>query len=170
MKKGGFFQRLLQRTEAPQPSTPAPGPSGKVENYQLTGVEDHLSAVMAMAKPNPDYKKPVAVLQREGCILQTVFENKWDQREAELAPEPDDPKTIKVLVAGAVIGQVKAGSCAHIHKLLQAERIERVTCQFGGGEGKMLVPDEDSVREAYNLEKAGTVVWAKVSLQLKAEN
>lgn len=180
MRKPNFLQRLLQglKNPAPQPSVAppvmsTPAPQHKTENHQVSGVKYYTDAVMALAEPNPAYQKTQTVLQREGFIGKTVFEYKWPLCTAELVPEPENPhspKAIKVLANGLHIGYIKEGSCARIHKLIQAGKIDHLTCEIGGGKGKMLIPDENSSRERYLLKPAGTVLWAKVNIQLKPEN
>ena len=166
MKKTGLLRRLFQGAEK------QPEPCLKTESHQVAGVDHYAKAVMAMAKPNPDYRKTQAAMQREGCIYSTIYAYKWPLCKADLVPEPEnphDPKAIKVLADGRLIGYIKKGSCAHIHKLIREDRIERMTCEIGGGPGKMLVPDMDSDRERYLLQQGDTILWAKVTIHLKPE-
>lgn len=179
----GFLQKLIQKlkdnTSQPAAPTPAlatrpaaPKPARKTEKHNLTGIKYYMDAVMALAKPNPDYNKSKTALQREGLIETTVTEYIWPLYEAELEPEPDnphDPNAIKVLVDGRLIGYIKAGSCARVHKKIREDRIERMTVQIGGGRGKILVPDEDSEKERYVLEDRNTVYWANLIIHLKPE-
>lgn len=183
--KTGFIKKLLQQlqneftqviTPTPMPAaapTPAPKPAQKTEKHNLTGIKYYMDTVMALAKPNPDYRKSATVLQREHRVGDTVTEYTWPLYEAELEPEPDnphDPNAIKVLANGRHIGYVKAGSCARVHKRIREDRIERMTIQLGGGKGKMLVPDADSSKERYILEDRNTVYWADLIIYLKPEN
>ena len=75
------------------------------------------------------------------------------------------------MVDGAHIGYIKAGSCAHIHKLLRENRIENITCLIGGGREKELVPDDDIDGESvrYSLEKDEIPFYARLTITVKAE-
>ncbi len=172
MKKGGFLQRVLRIAEAPQPRPTIPSPACTTENYQLTGVQDHLEAVMSLAVPNSEYRKTKKELQAKRRVSDWIYEYTFPLQQAELVPEPDNPqnpKAVKVMVHGACVGYIKSGSCARVLKLLQADRVARVTCELGGGKRKILTPDSSSVREAYVLEQDRTIIWAKVSLHLLPE-
>lgn len=161
-----LFKSKPKQDEAPGPAS-EPELGLKCEKHQVTGVKYHTGAIMALAQPNPDYKKSTSALQKEGCIYKAIYANKWSIRTVELAPEPDnphDPKAVKVIADGQHIGYIKAGSCARIHKLLQENRIVRVTCEIGGGEGKTLIPDEDSSVERYIVEQDSSILWAKISI------
>lgn len=158
---------------APAPE-PAPAPQGKTEKHQVTGIKYYMDAIMSLAKPNPDYTKNKEALQRAGLTETTVTEYTWPVYEAELEPEPDnphDPNAIKVLANGLVVGYIKAGSCARVLKRIREDRIERMTIQFGGGRGKILVQDIDNSvkRQLYTVEERNTVYWANLFLHLKPE-
>lgn len=160
----GFFQNLMQKLKD--------GTSRATENHQLAGVKYYTETVLSLARPNANYSKSKAALQRAKCINTTVPEYTWPVRLAELEPEPDnphDPNAIKVTVAGQCIGYIKAGSCARIHKLLREDRIVGSTVQLGGGRGKILIPDDSSSSERYVLQERDTVYWADLTLHIKPE-
>ena len=186
MKKG-FIKVIMQRltNPAPQPkvdpaaaSEPAPAPAPaaehKTEKHQVAGIKYYMDAIMSLARPNPDYLKSKEALQRAGLIETTVTEYIWPVYEAELEPEPDnphDPNAIKVLVNGLLVGYIKAGSCARVQKKIREDRIARMTIQFGGGRGKILVHDNDNSikKQLYKLQERNTVYWADLFLHIKPE-
>lgn len=141
-----------------------------IEHHNLAEVENYRSAVLALAKPNADYQKTKSALQKEGRVQENIYEYTWQKFPAVLEPEPDNPdnpKALKVLVGGQLIGYIKFGSCAHIHKLLHENRIDGMSCEFGGGKYKTLIPDYDSSRERYELESDAQRLWANLTITTK---
>lgn len=141
--------------KAPEPAkSPAPK---KPISHKVAGTSYRQDAIRAMGKKNPDFaltKRDLFKRYRGEPVHEYIF----SPRTAELVPEPDnphDPKAIKVLVDGVHVGYIKAGSCAHIHKLLQEDRIERIESSIFGGKCKYLCSyDADAKRlEDYDLEK-----------------
>lgn len=145
-------------------------PTQKEETHKVAGTSFHQEALMPLGTKNPDFAKTKKDLQKEGLTDEWVYEYEFAPRKAELQPEPDnphDPKAIKVLVGDTHIGYIKAGSCAHIHKLLREDRILRISCSIGGGKSKRLSWDDDN--ENYALEKDEIPFYARLTLTTKPE-
>ena len=147
----GIFDRLFSRKqeEPPKPVAPAKAPSAKpagpkTVSHKVAGTsyrQEALQTLLAKGEKNPDYaltKKELLKRWPEGV---TVYEYNFHPQKAELVPEPEnphDPKAIKVLVDGLHVGYIKAGSCGHIHKLLQENRIQSIEPKIIGGKYKMV--------------------------------
>ena len=137
----GLFDRLFSRKqEEPQkPVAPAKAPGTKTVSHKVAGTSYRQEALQAMGEKNPDFaltKKELLKRWPEGV---TVYEYNFNPQKAELVPEPEnphDPKAIKVLIDGVHVGYIKAGSCAHIHKLLQENRIQSIKPSIIGGKYK----------------------------------
>lgn len=120
-----------------KPETPAP--RAKVVTHKVAGTSYRQKELLAMGEKNPDYaltKKELLKLWPDGV---TVYEYTFRPKKAELVPEPEnpvDPKAIKVLVDGVHVGYIKAGSCAHIHRLIREGRIEKIKPEIIGGKYK----------------------------------
>lgn len=142
----GFFSRLFSRKqeEPPKPVAPAPTssakPSGpKMVSHKVAGTSYLQEALLAMGEKNPEYTLNKRELLKRWPDGVTVYEYNFRPQKAELVPEPDnphDPKAIKVLVDGVHVGYIKAGSCAHIHKLLRENRIQSIVPRIIGGKYK----------------------------------
>ena len=157
----GFFSRLFSHKQA-EPQKPAEpvreltGP--KTVTHKVAGTSYRQKELLAMGEKNPEYaltKRELLKRYPEGV---TVYEYEFHSQKAELVPEPDnphDPKAIKVLVDGVHIGYIKAGSCAHIHKLLRENRIQRIVPKIIGGKYKALYSYEVGAKrsEDFELEK-----------------
>lgn len=157
----GIFSRLFSRkqTEPPKPVETVPKPIGpKTVTHKVAGTSYRQEALRAMGEKNPDYalnKRELVKRWPEGV---TVYEYSFHPQKAELIPEPDnphDPKAIKVLVDGAHVGYIKAGSCAHIHKLLREKRILNIAPKIIGGKYKALYSFDAGAKrsEDYELDK-----------------
>lgn len=129
----------------------------KAIRHSVAGTSYHQDAIRAMGKKNPDFALTKRDLFKRGQE-EPVYEYTFNPKKAELIPEPEnphDPKAIKVLVDGVHVGYIKAGSCAHVHKLLQEDRIAKIVPTIFGGKYKHLCTyDAGASRmEDYDLEK-----------------
>lgn len=165
----GWWLALLRmasrRTTKPAPRRIPEKQNPNIERHRVAGINYRTNVVKALAVENPDYWKTKKQLIAAGLVDLSVYEYNFDPMKAELVPEPDnphDPKAIKVIVEGQHIGYIKSGSCAHVHKLLQAGQIARVTCQIGGGRYKYLAQDEDD--GTYTLESDESPFSAKIAI------
>ena len=154
---------LRQGRKAPEPTSSAV----VGETHRVAGVNYRQEAIQAMGTKNSDFAKTTKALQAEGLTDEWIYEYEFAPQKVELVPEPDnphDPKAIKVVVDGVHIGYIKAGSCAHVHKLLDADRITRITCFIGGGKSKGLIQDCEG---EYILEEGETPFHARLTITTK---
>ena len=136
-----FLSRLFpRRQEEPvEPAVPVEQPTTKATTHKVAGVSFHQEELRAMGYKNPNYtltKKELLQLWPDGV---TVYELDFFPQKAELVPEPDnpeDPRAIKVLIDGVHVGYIKSGSCAHIHRLIRENRIEKIEPEIIGGKYK----------------------------------
>lgn len=146
----------------------------KTETHKVAGTSYRQDAIKSLGARNEDYDLTKKALLKAGLVDERIFEYLFSPQRVALVPEhenPYDSKAIKVVVDGAHIGYIKAGSCAHIHKLLRENRIENITCLIGGGREKELVPDDDIDGESvrYSLEKDEIPFYARLTITVKAE-
>ena len=166
----------------PQPATPppaAPQPETKVEKHRVAGTTFHLDAIMAMGVVNSDYDRSKRELVEDGLTGERIYRTDYFANVTTLEPEPDnpeDPKAIKVVVDGVHIGYIKAGSCAHIHKVMREGRLERVRCEIKGGPYKILLEDfdDDEIADydsrrtgSYRLERETAPIYAELYITVK---
>lgn len=166
----GFLSRLFSIKVEPAPQAKVPG--AKVVSHKVAGTSYRQEAIRAMGKKNPDY-----ALDKRGLVKRwpdgvKVYEYTFSPKKAELVPEPDnphDPKAIKVLVDGVHVGYIKAGSCAHIHKLIRENRIQKIEPWIGGGKYKSIYCFDEYDRRArrvggYEFEKDETTISISLSI------
>lgn len=156
------------------PSKPKPltdTPQSNVEHHRIAGTSFRLEAIKGLLDENPDYSLNKRELIDCGLVNDRIYKMKVYRHSAILEPEPEnpvDPKAIKVLTEGVHIGYIKAGSCAHIHKVLRENRLERAEVEIKGGEYKVLREDFDEDGESvYSFERDIIPLSAVLSLTLK---
>lgn len=140
---------------AATPVAPAPKPTPKT--YKVTGLTHYMENLMTLASENDDYQMSKRDLINDGLTDQRVYQYDFYASKAELVPEPDnphDPKAIKVVVDGQHVGYIKAGSCAHLNKVIRENRVEKIDVEVGGGKYKIVHEDCDEFGEdVYELER-----------------
>lgn len=143
-------------------------PVGKEETHKVAGVSFRQDAIRSLGVKNPDFTATKKTLQGEGLTDEWIYEYIFAPQKVELQPEPDnphDPKAIKVVVDGTHVGYIKAGSCAHIHKLLREDRILHATCFIGGGKRKGIFEDDEVGQ--YTLEQDEIPFNARLTITTK---
>lgn len=187
----GFFSKLFSRKQAQtqepvkspstkteeleKPEQPTVSPRTKTVSHKVAGTSYRQDAIQSLGLKNDEYELNKRGLVEEYPEGGTVYEYIFDPLRAELVPEPEnphDPKAIKVIVDGQHIGYIKAGSCAHIHRLLRENRIQKIEPRVIGGKYKRLDPlDEypESTKD-YELEKGSTSFGVRLEItELLAE-
>lgn len=139
-----------EASEAPKPVV--------TKKYRVTGMDHYMDNLMSLSYEDQDYFLTKKELIEENYIGERVWQYGFDSVRVELDPEPDnpaDPKAIKVLIKGVHVGYIKAGSCAHLLKVLREDRIKKIECEIFGGPYKYIDEQYDYERdkEIYTLEK-----------------
>ena len=140
------------------------------ETHKVAGVSYRQDALQALGTKNPDYAKTKRDLEDEGLTDEWVYEYTFSPKKVELIHEPDNPysengKAVKVVVDGQHIGYIKSGSSAHVLKLIQEGRIQRVDGFIGGGRKKQLAWDDDN--EKYVVEQDSLPFYARLTITKK---
>ncbi len=149
----GLFSRLFSIKSAPAAQAKAPGV--KVVSHTVTGASYRQKEILSMGRKNPDFALAKRELLKRWPQGVMVYEYTFSPKKAELVPEPEnphDPKAIKVLVDGVHVGYIKAGSCAHIHKLLRENRIQKIEPKIFGGKYKELYSYDAAARKSEDFE------------------
>lgn len=129
-----------------QPYLPKVGKS-----YRIVGLDHRKGNVMKLAKENPLYRLDKAAILKQDLVETYIHKHIFADGPAELVQEPEnphDPNAIKVIVAGQHIGYIKAGSCAHLNKVINEGRVEKILCRIYGGPYKGAFQDYDEALDA----------------------
>ena len=148
---------------APKPPEPAPKPDTVEKKYKVTGMEHYKENILSLSYENSNYSLNKRELIEEYLTEERIYEREIDVVRVELVPEPDnphDPKAIKVILDGYHVGYIKAGSCTHLLKVIREDRIQKITCEAGGGRYKYVSLDgyTESGKEIYTLDR-DTAPW-----------
>ena len=149
----GIFSRLFGRRQE-EPDAPIEAPSTKVVTHKIAGTSFRQEALQAMGEKNPEYnltKRELLKLYPNGV---TVYEYIFEPRRAHLVPEPEnpeDPNAIKVVIDGAHVGYIKAGSCAHIRRLMRESRIGKIEARIIGGKYRAVYEYVDKGEQPFGV-------------------
>ena len=136
--------------EAPAPeSEPVPSETdaaSKTETHRIAGTSFHEKEIPELMIENGDYDMTASELIDMGMEDERVYKYEETYCTAALEPEPDnqyDPNAVKVYADGVHIGYIKKGSAAHVKKLLEEDRIARMSITITRGPYKMAYLNED---------------------------
>ena len=130
----------------------------QIKRHKVTGTSHYQFAFESIGIDNPDYDMSKKDIVEEDMIDERIYEYTFVPDKVELIPEPTneyDPNAIKVVVDDLLIGYIKAGSCAHLLKLMRENRMGTVSIDMYGGKYKCVTSeyDDDEYKETYILEK-----------------
>lgn len=121
------------------------------KRHRVVGLNYRKTNVMKLATENPLYNLNKAAILKQELVDTYIHKYIFADGPTELVQEPDnphDPNAIKVVVAGQHIGYIKAGSCAHLNKVINEGRIEKILCRISGGPYKGAFQDEVELADA----------------------
>ena len=168
-------QQTAPVAPSPTPASPeVPKDATKVVTYKVAGVSHYADNIMALSSKNEDFQLNRRGIIDEGLEDTRIWEYDFYPIKAELVPEPDnphDPKAIKVLVDGLHVGYIKAGSCAHLLRLLREGGVERIDVKVGGGRYKCLecVDYTESGKEVYELDRDTVPLYVHLTIEEKTD-
>lgn len=173
-------QEEAQNNEAPEAEPvqveAAPSPKtepSKIEHHRVAGTSFRLKEIQSLGVENSDYNLTKREMIDECLIGERVYRTDFYASKVELIPEPEnphDPRAIRVEADGVHIGYIKSGSCAHIHKLLNEDKIESIKCEMGGGRYKILLEDYDEDgNEVYEFERDEAPFYASLYIKIKQD-
>ena len=126
----------------------------KTKKYKITGTSHYIKNILSLKSENPDYDLTKKEMVDEGYENDRIYQYSFYVVKFELEPEPTnhyDPNAIKVLADGVHIGYIKSGSCKHLLKAIQDNKIVKIDGDIYGGKYKYLGYDE--YEEKYYLDK-----------------
>lgn len=128
-------------TAGARPAQPEKPRTLQKEYFSIRGLDHHKTAVKALAKANPDWRKSGKTLVAEGKAGEEIHHYLYADRPVKLVFEPNnayDPHAIKVLVAGEHIGYVPEEENQHFGAILRYHDIKYLYARFHGGEVKLV--------------------------------
>lgn len=158
-------------TEAPIPETDIPSePTPEVsvpdapecpyveKVYHVTGMSYYMDGLMSLAVENDEYDYSKKEIVDNFMYDESIYRYSFYFDTIELIPEPENPydkNAIKVVIDGEQVGHIKAGSCAHLLKVIKEDRIHKISCTIGGGPLKRVISDYDDEKDkdVYTLER-----------------
>lgn len=140
----------------------------KMETHKVAGTSFRREAFESIGIPNSDYDMSASEAIEDYDYGDRIYEYVFYAHPA-LVPEPDnphDPNAIRVEADGVHIGYIKAGSTAHIRKLMETDRIKSMDIEIGGGRYKQLEENDD---ERPVLSRDRSEYWARLTIYVSPE-
>lgn len=169
-REGPMPRASSGQTNNPEEREQEKGNGYQVNPYRVAGTSFRSDAIASLGEENDDYGASKRYLIDEDMIDKEIYQLQFHPEKVELVPEPDnkyDPNAIKVIVDGVHVGYIKKGSCAHVKKLLDEDRILNITCKIGGGKFKIITEDYDPEKEkdVYTLERDEREYWVELKIK-----
>lgn len=125
--------------------------------YKVTGITHYTDNILAISEKNRAYGMTKREIIGSNMADTRIWKYHFHPKHIEVVPEPDNPydkNAIKVIVDGEHIGYIKAGSCAHLLKVIRENRLVGIKCEIGGGPYKCVYKDygEDEAKPEYFME------------------
>lgn len=141
--------------------------------YRVAGTSHYTTAIRSLAQNNPHYNMNKSRLLSAGLAENVIYKHLFAPHQAEVIPEPDNPKdpnAIKVVIDGAHVGYIKSGSCVHLLKVINGNRIGQIRCEIGGGPYKCYF-DTSGVDEKpfYELDEGTVPYWVTLYITERKE-
>lgn len=160
--------------EPPAPSPEPEKPLFKKYAFKVAGISRRQKDITSKLLPeNNDYLLSKSELVEIGAIDERIYKYSPIELDAELVPEPDnprDPNAIKVFVDDVQLGYVPADKTGKVKNLLEKEQIRAISSAFYGGPYKIIHEDYDPEREkeVYTIEKDSQYnIGAEVTIEYK---
>lgn len=155
-----------------EPAAPEPEKDPyKCYSLKVAGISRRQKDIMEnLITENYEYSLSKKELVDLGMIDERIYKYNPTVMDADLVPEPDNPKdpsAIKVLVNDVQIGYVPAEKTSVVKKLLSSKQIHSITCEFYGGPFKIITEDYDDEndKEVYTIKKESQYIGAEVILK-----
>ena len=158
----------LPQPPKPEPSAPTKVNPIKCETHKVTGMSNYMDNIMSLAEYNDAYDFTKKELIDEGFIYERVYQYEFHPKKVELVPEPDNPvdkNAIKVVIDGAHVGYIKAGSCGRIRNLLNSNTIKNIDITIAGGKYKIILSEDDR----YIMDKDDIPFFVHLDFYIKKE-
>ena len=150
-KSGKFIQWLIDSIYKPKPEEPQPR-TLTVEDFFVYGISYYEENIEKLACQNPDWKKHAATIVKEGKTEKRIFRHNYINKPVKLIEDPNssvDPNTVKVFIAGEIIGYINFGDNIKVKNILSNREIKSISGFIGGGDYK-IVHQDGSVDKGYN--------------------
>lgn len=126
------------------------------ERHRIAGTSYRREGIESLGKPNEEFSYTKRELIDLGLTDERIYELTFSPQDVQLIEEPDnphDPNAIKVVIDGVHVGYIKSGSTAHVKKLMNNRKIQKITAKIGGGKFKLVESeyDDEKDREIYTL-------------------
>lgn len=139
-------QPQVPRAAAPTPRVPATSArtdGRELESCEVAGESHYKEVIARLGIIQRDYYWPTERLYEKFVDGDVIYKYRFQDMEAELVPEPDnphDPNAIRVDVGGVKVGYIPREQTARIHALIEGGATARAI--IGAGPRKIIFEDD----------------------------
>lgn len=138
------------------------------ESHKVAGTSYRQSAIKSLGFENDDYSLSKRDLEDSCSEYEKIYQFEFFPSNVQLVEEPEneyDPNAIKVVIDGVHVGYIKKGSCSHVKKLINENKILSISADISGGKYKMLVPNDDDY-DSFRLDRGSSDFFITVYLEV----
>jgi hypothetical protein len=125
-------------------------PYWEIAYFDIAGLYYHRRQIKELCRDNPDYSRSQAELIEDEMVDCDIPRYLFDQQDAELVPEPEnpaDPDAIRIDVSGKTVGYIKRRETDEIRTLLMHQQIGNISCEITGGPSRILYSGYSPARD-----------------------
>ena len=147
-------------------------PETKTERHKIAGTSFKQNDIESLGEENECYSWTKKELVELHMDEENIYRLNFPDGPVEIIPEPENKyakSAMKVLVNGVHIGYIKKGSCTHVKKLIDENRIIGIYADISGGKYKRVYVDYDDIedKEIYDIERDKTDYFASIYITIK---
>lgn len=144
----------------------------KTEHHNISGTSYRQKEIKSLGFENDDYSLSKKEIIEYGLEDENIYQLSFSPTSIQLIEEPEnkhDSNAVKVIADGVHVGYIKKGSCVHIKKLINENKISKITADIHGGKFKRVSSEYDMYtdKETYELEHGKTDFFVSLNIELK---
>lgn len=129
----------------------ASAPTRKLMTYEfnVAGIDHHMTSLQRLACKNPDYSLTASAVIKAGKAGRSIYQYNYIHKPVKLIPEPNNPydkNAIQVLIAGEFVGYVPREECDTVGRILKQHEVKYISAFISGGKYKIVSEDRDISR------------------------
>lgn len=146
----------------------------KTEHHNIAGTSFRQKEIKSLGFENDDYSLSKKEIIEYGLEDENIYQLSFSPTSIQLIEEPEnehDSNAVKVIADGVHVGYIKKGSCVHIKKLINENKINKITADIHGGKYKRVSSEYDMYtdKESFELEYGTTDFFVSLNLELNDE-
>ena len=127
--------------KTPKPTTLPADRMLHKETFRVIGIGYHEADIKRLATPRPEYRTSAKKILAEGKAGEKIYHYEYVTKPVDIVPDPKSEtrySSLKVVIAGQVVGYIKEDDILHVTEILQYASIKYLLASVTGGEYKIV--------------------------------